>query len=154
MDKYTLIHLLIILLMDLEFQVFYYCNTYLPCTWPRMFMGCVPKSVVMAFQVVILIYTHSMELEFPISHYLGVLRLLGFCQPLKQYLKPVLIFVFISLMPRCFHVYWLFGVSLLWFACLLPLSTTLSGYLPFVVILVIILCQLQIHCRYLILLCS
>ena len=78
-----------------------------------MFMGCVPKSVVMAFQVVILIYTHSMELEFPISHCLGVLRLLGFCQPLKQYLKPVLIFVFISLMPRCFHVYWLFGVSLL-----------------------------------------
>ena len=105
MDKYTLIHLLIILLMDLEFQVFYYCNTYLPCTWPRMFMGCVPKSVVMAFQVVILIYTHSMELEFPISHCLGVLRLLGFCQPLKQYLKPVLMFIFISLVPRCFHMF-------------------------------------------------
>ena len=110
--------------------------------WPRMFMGCIPKSVVVAFQVVILIYTSSMELEFPISHHLGVLRLLDFCQPLKQYLKPVLIFVFMSLMPRCFHVYWLFGVSLLWFACLLPLSTALSGYLPFVVILVLILLQL------------
>ena len=90
----------------------------------------------------ILIYTVSIELEFPIFPHLGVLRLLSFCQPLKQYLKPVLIFVFMSLMPRCFHVYWLFGVSLLWFACLLPLSSALSGYLPFIVTLVLILLQL------------
>ena len=40
------------------------------------------------------------------------------------------------------YVYWLFGVSLVWFACLLPLSSALSGYLPFVVILVLILRQL------------
>ena len=40
------------------------------------------------------------------------------------------------------YAYWLFGVSLLWFASLLPLSTALLGYLPFVVILVLILLQL------------
>ena len=40
------------------------------------------------------------------------------------------------------YVYWLLRVSLLWFACLLPLSSALSGYLPFVVILALILLQL------------
>ena len=93
--------------------------------------------------MVILIDTGSIELEFPISPHLGVLRLLSFCQPLKQYLKPVLMFIFISLMPRCFHMFTgCSRVSLLWFACLLPLSSALSGYLPFVVILALILLQL------------
>lgn len=29
--------------------VVYCCDTYVPCTAPRMFMGCMPKSVVVAF---------------------------------------------------------------------------------------------------------
>ena len=37
--------------------------------------------------------------------HLGVLRLLSFCQPLRQSLKPVLIFVFISLVPRCLPMF-------------------------------------------------
>lgn len=96
-----------------------------------------------ATQVLVSIHTRSIELEFPISPRLGVLRLLGFCQPLKQYLKPVLILMFISLTPQCFH---LFLGCLGFLFCDLPicclLSTALSGYLPLVVILVLILCQL------------
>ena len=77
------------------------------CSW-----GVYPKVQLWHFniqasstQVVILIDTGSIELEFPISPHLGVLRLLSFCQPLKQYLKPVLMFIFISLVPRCFHMF-------------------------------------------------
>ena len=55
--------------------------------------------------MVLSISTGSVELEFPIAPHLGVLRLLSFCQALRQYLKPVLSFVFSSLVPRCLHMF-------------------------------------------------
>ena len=91
--------------------------------------------------MVILIYTRSIELEFPILPHLGVLRLLGFCQPLKQYLKPVLICIFISLVPQCFHMF----IGCLGFLfCDLPICCLcpLLCQVVFCCYLVLILCQL------------
>ena len=104
--------------------------------------------------MVILIDTGSIELECPISPHLGVLRLLSFCQPLKQYLKPVLMFIFISLMPRCFHM----CVGCLGFLfCDLPICCLCPLLCHVICLLLLFLFKFffsYLHCRYLILLSS
>lgn len=72
--------------------------------------------------MVILIYTPSIEYEFPISPHLGVLRLLAFCQPLKQCLKSIMIFI--SLIPHKVQYVFIFLLAIWGFSSVICLFVT------------------------------
>ena len=125
-----------------------------------MFMGCVPKTVVVAFQHTG-IFNSSGYFNLHSKYRVGIPHFVPSC--CSQAFRFLSAFETIS--QACFDlyfyfpyasvfscVYWLFGVSLLWFAYLLPLSTALSGCL------LLLSCSNSLSvtciCIYLILLCS